>query len=105
MEEERSVGREAYQSLGSAVEGMPVVSPELGVGAVQRGVALGLGLLDAVRGLVVSHLDGCSGQFDVGVPYPFRCALRVWLCWDEFLDSARGRQYVCGNNESRGRRR
>ena len=43
----------AYQSLRGAVERMPVVPAELGVGAVQRGVPLGLGLLDAV---VVSRL-------------------------------------------------
>ena len=43
----------SYQSLGSAVQGMPVVPPELGVGALQRGVPLGLRLLDAV---VVSRL-------------------------------------------------
>lgn len=39
---------DSYQSLGGAVERVPVVSPELGVGTVKRGVPLSLGLLDAI---------------------------------------------------------
>lgn len=39
--------RQTYQSLHGAVESMSVVSPELGVGSFERGVAVGLGLLDA----------------------------------------------------------
>jgi hypothetical protein len=37
-----------YQSAGSAVQSVSVVSPELGVSTLQRGVSGGLGLLDAV---------------------------------------------------------
>ncbi len=70
----------SYQSLGGAVERMPVVAAELGVGAVQRGVALGLGLLDAVRDLPVSLLGAALLGIVVRGPYPFRCALRDWLC-------------------------
>lgn len=39
----------AYQSLHVAVQGMSVVSAELGVGALEGRVARGLRLLDAVR--------------------------------------------------------
>jgi len=50
---------------------MPVVPPELGVGSLERGVTVGLGLLDTVSvvllGLVVlgrvlgfGHGDGCG---------------------------------------------
>ncbi len=39
---------DAYQSLHGAVERMPVVPPELGVGTLERGVPLGLRLLNAV---------------------------------------------------------
>lgn len=54
-EDERTVG--SYQSLGGAVERMPVVSPELGVGAVQRRVTLGLRLLDAVVISLLAFLE------------------------------------------------
>ena len=37
----------AYQCLHGAVQSVPVVPPELGVGALQRGIPRGLGLLDA----------------------------------------------------------
>ena len=37
-----------HQSPHGAVQRMPVVPPELGVDALERGVALGLRLLDAV---------------------------------------------------------
>ena len=108
MKSWEDIGRSgrAYQSLGGAVEGMPVVSPELGVGAVQRGVALGLGLLDAVRGFPVSYLDAVAGVVrSWAVSYPFRCALRDWLCWDEFLDSGKRSSVSLGKKRSRGRRR
>lgn len=63
----RTVG--SYQSLGSAVERMPVVSPELGIGAVERGVPLGLRLLDAV---MVSLL-----AFPVSRHFGDRCSVPV----------------------------
>lgn len=44
-----SVLPQTYQRPHRAVQRMPVVSPELGVGAFERGVAVGLGLLDAVE--------------------------------------------------------
>lgn len=37
-----------YQRLGRAVKRVPVIPSELGVGAFKRGVAVGLGLLDAM---------------------------------------------------------
>lgn len=41
-------GNRSYQSPGSAVQSMSVVSPELGVSTLERRVSGGLGLLDAV---------------------------------------------------------
>ena len=75
----------AYQGLGGAVERMSVVAAELGVGAVERGISHGLGLLDAAE--LFRQLPGCCQWTPRGWPYPFRCALRDWLCWDEFFDS------------------
>ena len=37
-----------YQSLHGAVQSMSVVSPELGVGSLQRRVSVGLWLLDTI---------------------------------------------------------
>jgi hypothetical protein len=37
-----------HQSALGAVKSMPVVPPELGVGALERGVTVGLRLLDTV---------------------------------------------------------
>ncbi len=101
-EEEWADRGAAYQSLGGAVERMPVVSPELGVGAVQRGVALGLGLLDAVAVSLLASVGAARGLVVASweVRYPFRCALRDWLCWDEFLDS--GGKKVSTERESDG---
>jgi hypothetical protein len=53
------------QSLGSAVERMPVVSSELGVGSLERRVSAGLRLLDTVREDVRQHQFG-----------PFRAMIR-----------------------------
>ena len=71
----------AYQSLGGAVERMPVVSPELGVGAVQRGVALGLGLLDAVAVSLLASSSSAVVVVVVGgaLPVPVRLARLVVL--------------------------
>jgi len=60
---------ELLQSLSCAVQSMPVISPELGVDTLQRGVPLGLGALDAIavrlarlvvlgRVLRLGHCDG-----------------------------------------------
>ena len=38
-----------YKSLHGAVQSMSVVSPEFGVGAVERWVSVALGLFDTVR--------------------------------------------------------
>jgi hypothetical protein len=57
-----AVGVGAYQSLGGAVERMPVVSPELGVGTLQRGVPLGLGLLDAIALASLAHVDASPNR-------------------------------------------
>jgi hypothetical protein len=65
-----------------------VVSPELRVGTLQRGVSRGLGLLDTAVVLLSVQLV-CLNHSTIDVPYPFRCALRDWLCWDEFFDSAK----------------
>lgn len=46
--------REAHQSAHGAVQSMPVVPSELGVGALERRVSVGLGLLDTVRHHLVS---------------------------------------------------
>ena len=43
-----------------AVQGVLVVSSELGVGAFERGVAIGLGLFDAVGGLLAAALSHSS---------------------------------------------
>ena len=37
----------AYQSFHRAVKGVPMVSPKLGVGAFEGGIAVGFGLFDA----------------------------------------------------------
>ena len=50
---------DAYQSLHGAVERMPVVPPELGVGTLERGVPLGLRLLNAVV-ISMSALDATA---------------------------------------------
>lgn len=63
---ERAV--DSYDSLGSAVKRVPVVSPELGVGTVERRVPLGLGLLDAV---VISLLASS---------FSMRCCIGGWRC-------------------------
>ena len=42
-------GYRSYQSAGSAVQSVSVVSPELGVSTLERRVSGSLGLLDAVR--------------------------------------------------------
>lgn len=42
------INAETYERSRSAVKRMPVVSPELGVGAAQRRVSVRLGALDAV---------------------------------------------------------
>ena len=47
----------SYQSLGGSVESMSVVSAELGVGTLERGVSHRLGLLDAGK---LSADLGCS---------------------------------------------
>jgi hypothetical protein len=41
-------GIETHKSLHGAVQSMSVVPSELGIGAVERGVSVGLGLLDTV---------------------------------------------------------
>lgn len=46
----------SYEGLGSAVESMTVVTAELGVGSLQRGVPRGLGLLDAAKRAFMSVL-------------------------------------------------
>jgi len=86
-----------HQSAHGAVQSMPVVPPELGVGTLERGVTVGLRLLDTV----MPSISGCS-QFhasmslrskamgihrDHGVraiavrdAYPFRWFFLDWLC-------------------------
>ena len=90
-----------HQSAHGSVKSMPVVPPELGVGALERGVTVSLGLLDtampsavalhAVR-LIEGHVfhppDDGARAMEVRDAYPFRWFFFDWLCWDEFLDSA-----------------
>lgn len=67
-----------------------MVAAELGIGALQRRVSRGLGLLDAkgreelvnIQNVLLTA-SGAEVQ-----SYPLRCALRDWLCCEEFLDSA-----------------
>lgn len=73
----------AHQSLHVAVQGMSVVSAELGVGTLERGVARGLGLLDAVQTVRIIIEFG-NARSDTN---PLRWALAVWLCWELFFDS------------------
>ena len=85
----------AYQSLHGAVERMPVVSPELGVGAVQRGVALGLGLLDAVAVSLSASWSPVAAVGDA-LPVPVRLARLVVLrrvlgLWGEIVSTPRER--------------
>lgn len=97
------------ERLHRSVQRVLVISSELGVGALERGVAEGLWLFDTVI-LYVSipvgfvwflFLDsvavGSTGEI-IGRwerswirSYPLRCAFFDWLCWDEFLDSVRVR--------------
>ena len=68
----------AYQCLGGSVKRMPVVSAELGVGAIKRGIPRGLGFLDAAQFLC--QYRGCSiVDRDGGVPVPVRLARLVVL--------------------------
>ena len=46
----------AYQCLHGSVKRMPVVSPELGVGSLERRVSRGLRLLDTAVGCLISLL-------------------------------------------------
>ena len=63
-----------------------MISPELGVDTLQRGVPLGLGALDAIEiVLLVSGIIDADSLRQSS--YPLRCALRDWLCWDAFFDS------------------
>ena len=45
-----------HQSAHGAVKSMPVVPPELGVGSLERGVTVGLRLLDTV----IPSISHCS---------------------------------------------
>jgi hypothetical protein len=65
----------AYQSLRSAVKSMTMVSPELGVGSLQRRVSRGLGLLDAVTIL----LDSFAVETKVPMQAPIAVQLRLGL--------------------------
>ena len=78
---------EAYQSLGGTVEGVAMVTAELRVGALERRVTGSLGLLDALEMSV--KLDRSLG-ITAGT-HPLRCALRCWLCCEEFFDSVQYR--------------
>jgi hypothetical protein len=69
------------------MERMSVVPAELGVGAVERGISRGLGLLDAAESIPSVSQDSQWTTALMAGPYPFRCALRDWLCCDEFFDS------------------
>lgn len=53
----------AYQGLSGAVKGMSVVSSKLGVGALQRRVSRGLGLLDTVA-LSISYSTFTTRGFE-----------------------------------------
>lgn len=88
MTSRKSLGL-SYQSPGGAVQGMAVVATELGVGTLERGVPRRLGLLDAAEG---NRVKLRFGDLNRRLAYPLRCALRDWLCCEEFLDSAVERQ-------------
>ena len=66
---------------------MSVVPAELGVGAVERGISRGLGLLDTAESIPSASQGSQWTTATMAGTYPFRCALRDWLCWDEFFDS------------------
>lgn len=98
------VGGRAHQSAHGAVQSMPVVAAELGVGALERRVTVSLGLLDtagpnksAIIFRTIYHFAcaGCRGSTMRGYfaretegAHPFLWFFFDWLCWDEFLDSA-----------------
>ena len=79
-----------------------MVPPELGVGTLERGVTVSLGLLDTalpsavalhvarlLEGRVCHSRDDGTRAMELRDAYPFRWFFFDWLCWDEFLDSAR----------------
>jgi len=70
----------AYQSLSSAVQSMLVISPELGVNTLERGVPLGLGALDAVEIVIlVFGISICGRSSSKLVPVAVRLARLVVL--------------------------
>lgn len=72
--------RVPYQSLSSAVQSVPVVAAELGVGALERGVPLGLGALDAVEIVIlVFGISICGRSSSKLVPVAVRLARLVVL--------------------------
>jgi len=86
-----------HQGAHGAVQSMPVVPPELGVGTLERGVTVSLRLLDTV----VPSISCCSHNYESMSPgwammihlpdddaramvvrdaYPFRWFFLDWLC-------------------------
>lgn len=61
---------------------MSMVSSELGVGTLEGGVTRSLGLLNTARE------SATLSTMEIRDKYPFLCALRDWLCWELFFDSA-----------------
>lgn len=59
-----------------------MVSSELRVGTLEGGVTRSLGLLDTAQESATSSTTKIRDK------YPFLCALRDWLCWELFFDSA-----------------
>ena len=78
------------QCLHCSVQRMPVVPPELGVGALERWVSVRLGLLDTARVRYGQSAPLKETEFI----NPFRCAFRLWLCCEEFFDSVEDGQPV-----------
>ena len=70
----------AHQGLHVAMEGVTVVTAELGIGSLQRRVSRGLGLLDTAQELVcsASPIDGeyCRKLTRCGAPCASGCAAR-----------------------------
>lgn len=88
-----------YQCLHCPMQRMPMIPPELGVGAFERRVAVGLWPLDPAAYSSYQHPSPQGPLIPIVNPsrkpqnqveritYPLRCAFLLWLCCDEFFDS------------------
>ena len=85
-----------YQSLHRPMQRMPMVPPELGIGTVERGIAVRLWLFNANHRKTGQPRDHDHGyltfrqsELRLERTDPLRCAFLLWLCCEEFFDSVK----------------